>query len=58
MRSQRPSYVKPEIVTLDSDQILMLVGPAQGYGVTGGAGIESPDTLIGGTTGSSQVSRH
>ena len=39
-------YVKPAILTLDSTEILALVGPAQGYGAVGGQA-ETLESIMG-----------
>jgi hypothetical protein len=36
MPQRKTAYSKPEVLTLDSTEILALVGPAQGYGSLGG----------------------
>ena len=41
-----PQYECPEIVTLTSDQLLKLLGPAQGYGLS--TGIERSDVPFDG----------
>ena len=55
MRTAKALYTKPEVLTLGSDEIVRLVGPVQGYGVSGGGGstadLPGEILIIGGGTG-------
>ncbi len=54
MKNQGKTYVTPAIETLDSAEIVELLGPVQGYGPgsgTGGAGSAQSMDAIGTMTG-------
>ena len=55
MRQAKSVYAKPEILTLGSDEIVRLVGPAQGYGISGGDGADLSEALLGGASGTSNI---
>lgn len=55
---QKAKYIRPEILTLGSEEIVRLVGPAQGYdGLSGGDGTNLSDQMLGTGSGTSNVNQ-
>ena len=57
MRKAKAIYTRPEILTLGSDEIVRLVGPVQGYGISGGNGADLSEQMLGPGGGSRNVNQ-
>ena len=55
MSQIRIAYTKPEILTLGSDDIVRLVGPVQGYGISGGNGADLSEQMLGSAGGTRNI---
>ena len=55
MTQPKITYTKPEILTLGSDEIVRLVGPVQGYGVSGGDGADLSEQMLGPAGGTRNI---
>jgi hypothetical protein len=57
MRKAKAEYIQPEIITLGSDEIVRLVGPVQGYGITGGNGADLSEELLSPGAGTRNINQ-